>query len=114
MSIAETSINEGIKMLGDSWTLSIIDCLAQRPLRFNEIQRAVEGICPVTLASRLKKLEQEAIIKRYRETVAKVGSTANPEGNSNLCQELFGLNSGLQIPLGSKHAAVSSARQGCI
>lgn len=64
-----------IAMLGDNWTLSIIGNLSEGPLRFCEIERAVIGINPVTLSGRLKKLEQEKIIARRKETLDKISVT---------------------------------------
>jgi DNA-binding HxlR family transcriptional regulator len=65
----------GLKLLGDFWTLNIIDVLREEPLRFNEIQRHVEGINPATLANRLKKLEQAHLIERQEETLDKLSVT---------------------------------------
>ena len=65
-------LNNGIKMLGDAWILCIVGTLAKKEMRFNEIQRAIEGINPTTLADRLKKLENEKMIKRQEETVDKL------------------------------------------
>ena len=65
-------LNNGIKMLGDAWTLCIVGTLAKKEMRFNEIQRAIEGINPTTLADRLKRLESEKMIKRQEETVDKL------------------------------------------
>ena len=64
--------NNAIKMIGDSWTLCIVSNLANAPLRFCEIERAVAGINPTTLTDRLKKLEAEKMIERKEETVDKL------------------------------------------
>ncbi len=60
------------KLLGDAWMLIIIKVLAEKPLRFSEIERQAYDICPVTLTDRLKKLEQEGLVRRYKETVDKL------------------------------------------
>ena len=65
-------LNNGIKMLGDVWILCIVGTLEKKEMRFNEIQRAIEGINPATLASRLKRLEREKMIKRQEETLNKL------------------------------------------
>lgn len=65
-------INSAIKLLGDSWVLCIVSSLAAGELRFCQIQRAVDGINPATLANRLKKLEQQHIISRKEETQDKL------------------------------------------
>src|SRR4051812_47208260 len=64
-----------LKMLGDFWTLSIIETLHSGEKRFSQIERELESINPVTLSNRLKKLEQEKIIRRLEETVDKLSVT---------------------------------------
>lgn len=61
-----------LKILGDFWTLEIIQALSLRGRRFNELQRDIEGISPTTLANRLKKLEINILIQRQEETVDKL------------------------------------------
>lgn len=63
---------ESAKLIGDSWTLIIVETLASGPLRFSEIERQACGICPVTLTDRLKKLEQAAVVARKTEAVDKL------------------------------------------
>ncbi len=41
-------------------------------MRFNELQRSINGLNPATLTSRLKKLEKEKIVRRLEETVDKI------------------------------------------
>lgn len=53
-----------LKMFGDGWMLIIVSELLAGTCRFNELQRKVCGISPVTLTNRLKKLEQLGIITR--------------------------------------------------
>jgi DNA-binding HxlR family transcriptional regulator len=61
-----------IKLLGDYWTLRIIDALQDGELRFCELQRHVDNLNPVTLTSRLKKLEEAKLIDRTKDTEDKV------------------------------------------
>ena len=61
-----------IQMIGDTHVLCIVSNLGKKPMRFNEIQRAVNGINPTTLTDRLKRLEKEQIVTRAEETVDKV------------------------------------------
>src|SRR5258708_7698715 len=65
-------LNSAIKLFGDDHILCIVFSLSDGGLRFNEIQRAINGINPTTLADRLKKLEQEGIVVRKEETVDKL------------------------------------------
>lgn len=53
-----------LKIFGDAWMLVIVSELLQGTCRFNELQRKVCGISPVTLTNRLKKLESLGIITR--------------------------------------------------
>ena len=64
--------SDGLKILGDFRTLSIIDVLSQGEKRFCQLQRDLNGINPVTLTNRLKMLEKENIIERREETVDKL------------------------------------------
>jgi DNA-binding HxlR family transcriptional regulator len=63
---------EGLKILGDYWTLQIIQELASGCKRFSELERSIEKSNPTTLASRLKRMESEGIIVRQEETVDKI------------------------------------------
>jgi DNA-binding HxlR family transcriptional regulator len=63
---------DGIKALGDVWSLSILGTLAENEGRFCEIQRALGGVNPTTLTDRLKRLEKEKLILRKEETVDKL------------------------------------------
>lgn len=66
------ALDQAIKLLGDDWILCIIGNLADRELRFCELERAIANINPVTLTDRLKKLETQKIVKRKTETVDKL------------------------------------------
>jgi len=55
---------EAIKLLGDYWTLRIINRLGEGEVRFCDLQRAVDNCNPVTLTNRLKKLEEAGLISR--------------------------------------------------
>lgn len=57
-----------LKLLGDYHVLRIIDALESGPMRFCNVQRAVDNLNPVTLTDRLKKLEQAGIIERSEQT----------------------------------------------
>jgi DNA-binding HxlR family transcriptional regulator len=61
-----------LRLLGDYWTLRIIDALEPGELRFCEVQRMVGNLNPVTLTDRLKKLEDANLINRSEETVDKI------------------------------------------
>lgn len=63
---------QALEMFGDYQTLSIVDTLAIGEMRYCELQRALDNMNPVTLARRLKKLEDDGIIERREETIDKL------------------------------------------
>lgn len=58
-----------LRLLGDYTTLRIIDFLRFGELRFTELQRTIGDINPVTLTSRLKRLEAMNIVERTEATL---------------------------------------------
>ena len=65
--VANKTCAASLKLLGDYWTLRIIDALEPGTLRFCELQRALDNLNPATLSARLKKLEQSHLIGREEE-----------------------------------------------
>ncbi len=65
----EKCSNEELKMLGDFWTLAIIQAIDGGEKRFAQLERELSDVNPTTLSNRLKKLEEQGIIKRQEETV---------------------------------------------
>ncbi len=61
-----------LKLLGDYWTLRIIDALSGGETRYCELQRRLDNLNPVTLTARLKKLEQAQLVGRREETCDRV------------------------------------------
>jgi DNA-binding HxlR family transcriptional regulator len=59
-------------MLGDFWTLSIIQALHDGEKRFCQLERELADVNPSTLTNRLKKLEKQKILQRKKETVDKL------------------------------------------
>lgn len=57
-----------MKLVGDYWTLRIVDAVRDDEVRFCEIERRLPEINPATLTSRLKKLEDAGMIDRLVET----------------------------------------------
>lgn len=63
---------QAIELVGDAYILHIVSNLALKSMRFCELQRAIHDVNPTTLSSRLKKLEQEKMIVRKKETIDKI------------------------------------------
>ncbi len=69
---AHQSCETTMKLLGDFWTLRIIDELRDGSLRFCDLQRRLGGLNPATLTNRLKTLEEAHVIVRAEETFDKI------------------------------------------
>lgn len=61
-----------LRLLGDYWTLAIIQLLDNQPKRFTELQREIPRVSPTTLANRLKKLKSQQIVSRKKESINKL------------------------------------------
>jgi DNA-binding HxlR family transcriptional regulator len=55
-----------MKLIADYWVLRIVEELhaAGEPLRFAALARALDGVSPVTLSNRLRRLEAEGLVVR--------------------------------------------------
>lgn len=61
--------DQAIKLLGDFWTLRLVDVIRDDAVRFCELERRLPDINPATLTNRLKKLEETGVIERHVETL---------------------------------------------
>ncbi|QKL59394.1 helix-turn-helix transcriptional regulator (plasmid) [Ralstonia solanacearum] len=55
---------EILSRIGDKWTVMVIGTLADGPMRFNAILRAISGISHRMLTLTLRGLEQDGLVKR--------------------------------------------------
>lgn len=64
------AIGDALYVIGGKWKLRIILALSEGHKRFNEIQRAIEGISARVLSNELKELELNGFITRtvYNQT----------------------------------------------
>lgn len=53
-----------VTLIGSKWKILIIRNLMQRPWRFNELQRDLEGISQKVLTDSLRSMEADGIITR--------------------------------------------------
>jgi DNA-binding HxlR family transcriptional regulator len=59
------AVDQLVELLGEKWTLLVLGALTKTPtLRYKELQRAVSGISQRMLTLRLKKLEENGLLKR--------------------------------------------------
>ncbi|KQS31515.1 helix-turn-helix domain-containing protein [Dyadobacter sp. Leaf189] len=78
------TISDALEALNGRWKLLILFTLSERPKRFKEIARAVNGITDKTLSKELKSLEANQLIKRdvYDTFPPTVEYTITPHGLS--------------------------------
>ncbi len=62
------AFEEAMKLIGDFWTLHIVDALRAEELRFCEIERALPSSNPATLTNRLRRLVEAGVVNRLEET----------------------------------------------
>jgi DNA-binding HxlR family transcriptional regulator len=70
--VNDNTCKTSLQLLGDYWTLRIIDSLQKEELRYCEIQRAVDNVNPVTLTNRLKRLEKAKLVAKSKKTQDKI------------------------------------------
>jgi DNA-binding HxlR family transcriptional regulator len=58
--------NTVLKAIGDYWTISIIQAIGKQKRRFCELERLLPDSNPVTLTSRLKKMEAMNLLTRTK------------------------------------------------
>ncbi len=58
------AVGDALYVIGGKWKLRIIIALGEGNIRFNELQRAVEGISARVLSNELKELELNGFVKR--------------------------------------------------
>ncbi len=58
------AVSKTLKIVGSKWTMLLIHNIFEDKKRFGELQRALPGISPKTLALRLKELERDGIISK--------------------------------------------------
>lgn len=78
-------VREIIARVADKWTMLIIEALHEAPnARFNQLQRAVDGISQKVLTQSLRQLESDGLVERtaYAETPPRVEYKLTPLGES--------------------------------
>ena len=58
------AVSDSLYVIGGKWKLHVIAALREGNKRFNEIQRAIDGISAKVLSNELKELELNGFVKR--------------------------------------------------
>lgn len=72
--LPECHVATTVSLIGSKWKLLIIRNLMERPWRFNELQRSLDGISQKILTESLKQLSKDGLIYRkdYKTAPPKV------------------------------------------
>lgn len=86
MSITQNNpvCKESLKILGDYWTMLIIDALSDGPLRFRDFEKRIDGINTATLTTRLKNMQTYMLIERNEQSRADVTYNLTELGKKSL------------------------------
>ena len=58
------AISQTLARIGDKWTVLVVELLAGRPMRFNEIRRTIGNISQRMLTLTLRELERDGLVTR--------------------------------------------------
>ncbi|HXD70783.1 MAG TPA: helix-turn-helix domain-containing protein, partial [Gaiellales bacterium] len=53
---------EALALVGDRWTLPVVEALLEGPRRFGELVERLKGIAPNILTDRLRSLERDGLL----------------------------------------------------
>lgn len=73
-----------LRLIGNKWKILIIQRLLDRPYRFNELCRSLDGLSEKVLTDNLKQLERDGIVTRtvFPEVPAHVEYSLSDIGES--------------------------------
>ena len=82
--LPECPVATTVQLIGNKWKLLILRNLLQRPWRFNELQKNLEGISQKVLTDSLRSMEADGIITRtvYAEVPPRVEYALSELGES--------------------------------
>ena len=96
--LPECPVATTVQLIGSKWKLLILRNLKNRPWRFNELRKDLEGISQKVLTDSLRSMEQDGLITRtvYAEVPPRVEYALSELGESMRpiikSMEAFGLN----------------------
>lgn len=83
------TVTEVLARVGDKWSMQIVISLAEGPLRFNALRRAIDGISQRMLTRTLRNLERDGLVSR----------TVTPSVPPRVDYALTGLGHSLREPV---------------
>lgn len=83
------NIGDALYVIGGKWKLRIILALREHPMRFNELQRTIEGISAKVLSNELRELELNGFIARKVDTGTPVVIMYEPTDYTHTLKEVL-------------------------
>ncbi len=82
--LPECPVATTVQLIGSKWKLLIMRNLLERPWRFNELKKNLEGISQKVLTDSLRSMEEDGIITRtvYPEVPPRVEYALSETGES--------------------------------
>ena len=82
--LPECPVATTVALIGSKWKLLILRNLLQRPWRFNELKRSLDGISKKVLTDSLRSMEEDGLITRtvYPEVPPHVEYALSETGES--------------------------------
>lgn len=82
--LPECPVATTVQLIGSKWKLLILRNLMDRPWRFNELKKSLEGVSQKVLTDSLRSLENDGIITRtvYAEVPPRVEYALSDIGES--------------------------------
>lgn len=82
--LPECPVATTVQLIGSKWKLLIMRNLTDRPWRFNELKKSLEGISQKVLTDSLRSMEDDGIITRtvYAEVPPRVEYALSDVGKS--------------------------------
>lgn len=83
---AECPCRSLLDVVANKWSALVIDALGNGPLRFNALQRTLDGVTPKVLTATLRRLESFELVDRvvYAEVPVRVEYSLTEAGRSSL------------------------------
>lgn len=81
----ECATRRTLARIADKWTILVVGRLTQRPCRFGELRRSIEGVSSKVLTDTLRGLEEDGLLTR----------TVTPTSPPAVTYALTGVGSGL-------------------
>ncbi len=58
------AVREVLDLVGDKWSVLVVQTLSDGPVRFNELRRSIDGISQRMLTLTLRGLERDGLVSR--------------------------------------------------